>query len=319
MNLFINEDGELKYDSGLVFIGITKTFTIPIETINSITTYCNLKYDSKVQIVLSERNISLFLFDKQFRSYAIVNNEVSGNTLVNQAMKYVNDRLVIAKEFVISSIFNMICVLRYYGIDLNNTIFESRQIVKKNIGSCIDYNHLLAKEAEYRKKYYAYFNEIINNNDFAFINRSTRPPKDSINSLISFGNSLLYKECLEAIVQSKICKCISFLHSSNERINGLEYDISEIYKPLIVDRTIFTCINKKIITNEDFIENDYGVIIKWDARNKFINQFYKKLSSTIVMKNKRISYKGLIVKDCIKLRNFINRKSEYLSFFKGRW
>lgn len=121
------------------------------------------------------------------------------------------------------------------------------------------------------------------------------------------------------ILRSKLYLSISYLHYPKNRLTGLEYDISEIYKPIIVDRTIFTCINKKIITKDDFVISNEGVFLKWDARRKFIEQFYNRLNSTISINNRRISYKELIKKDCVELRKFVNGEIDILSFHKTRW
>ena len=58
---------------------------------------------------------------------------------------------------------------------------------------CIEeYNKMLLIEARIREKYYSTFNSILKNEEYYFSKRTKRPPKDPINSLISFGNTLLY-------------------------------------------------------------------------------------------------------------------------------
>jgi CRISP-associated protein Cas1 len=57
--------------------------------------------------------------------------------------------------------------------------------------------------------------------------------------LISFGNSLLYATTLSEIYRTQLNPTVSFLHEPSARRYSLSLDLSEIFKPIIVDRTIF--------------------------------------------------------------------------------
>lgn len=107
-----------------------------------------------------------------------------------------------------------------------------------------DINRLMLMEAKARRLYYAMFNEIISDRAFAFTVRSKRPPKDPINALISFGNVWLYSRVASEIAKTSLDARIGFLHATGDRGESLNLDIAEIFKPLIVDRSIFTLINK---------------------------------------------------------------------------
>ena len=69
-----------------------------------------------------------------------------------------------------------------------------------------------------------------------------------INSLISFINSLIYSVALAEIYKTSLSPYISYLHEPGTRRFSLSLDITEIFKPLIVDRMLFSMLNKNQIT-----------------------------------------------------------------------
>ena len=81
------------------------------------------------------------------------------------------------------------------------------------------------------------------------------------NALISFSNSIIYTQVLSEIYQIHLDPRIGYLHTTNFRRFTLNLDVSEIFKPVIGDRTIFPCINKKIITEKDFDKDLKGIIL----------------------------------------------------------
>src|SRR5690625_4619731 len=105
-------------------------------------------------------------------------------------------------------------------------------------------------EGNIRQVYYAAFEEIIPN--FEMGNRTKRPPSNEINALISFVNMMCYTLCLDHIYHTQLNPTISFLHEPGYRRYSLALDVSEVFKPILVDRLIFTLLNKNILSEKDF-------------------------------------------------------------------
>ena len=77
-------------------------------------------------------------------------------------------------------------------------------------------NELMGNEANARKEYYKMF-DLILPTPFKFETRSMRPPKNMFNSLLSFGNSLVYSTVLSEIYTTHLDPTISFLHELYDR------------------------------------------------------------------------------------------------------
>ena len=84
-----------------------------------------------------------------------------------------------------------------------------------------------------------------------------RPPNNPVNAMISFGNSLYYAACLSEIYRTQLNTLISYLHEPGERRVSLALDLSKVFKPILVDRTIFKLLNQKMIQLDDFDQAIY--------------------------------------------------------------
>ena len=130
----------------------------------------------------------------------------------------------------------------------------------------------------------------------------------------------MYTTVLSEIYETQLDPRIGYLHSTNNRRFTLNLDIAEIFKPIIVDRVIFSLINKKMLTKDDFQKEMRGIILNEKGKRKFIEEYNEKLSTTIKHKdlNTRVSYKRLIRLEIYKLQKYITENEEYKGFV-AKW
>lgn len=317
MELILLNDGELNYDDyNLKYITKNEVKILPILNITSITIMNDIKLSTNTIINLINHNINIHIINNNYHNNATITKTfISNGLLTNKQIVAYNNfklRLIIIKEILKSAIHNMAKVLKSYNI----LDFNAKEIINE-LKEIDNYNDILIFEAKIRKNYYSYFNQIINNSDFILIKRRN---KSYINSLLNLGNSILYKICIDQIIKSKLNPAIAYLHATNNRKTSLEYDLSEIYKPIIVDRAIISLINLKTITKEDFIEKEDKIILKPKAKIKVIKAIYNKINQTIKYKNIHLSYKTIMYKDLLAIKKFIlNSTKHKLKLFKSRW
>ena len=178
----------------------------------------------------------------------------------------------------------------------------------------------MAVEGNTRELYYKGFDIIINDKDFMFEERTRRPPQNYLNTLISFGNTLAYTTCLSEIYKTHLDPRIGYLHSTNFRRFSLNLDVAEIFKPILVDRIIFNCIGKKIITKKDFVKDSEGIILKEKGKKSFIENWDEKLKTTINHRDigRSISYRRLIRLELYKIEKHIMGEKQYEPFI-AKW
>ena len=144
----------------------------------------------------------------------------------------------------------------------------------------------------------------------------TVSPDNMINSLISFVNSLIYSKTLTEIYHTQLNPTISYLHEPGSRRYSLCLDISEIFKPLIGDRLIFSLLNKNQITENSFTKELNFLHLKKEASQLIVNELEKKLQSTIMHKDlhRKVSYQYLIRLEAYKLIKHLIGEKEYEGF-----
>lgn len=327
-DIYIFNNGELRRkDNTILFETEDEKKYVPIEEIHNIWIFGEVTINKSLLDFISQKEICLHFFNYYgyySGTYYPREHLNSGFVILRQAEHYLdnNKRMVLAREIIKTASKNILVILKYYnsrGIDLNKTI----QSINKKINS-MDHaestSELMALEGNIRDEYYKNFNNIIKNEDFIFKERSRKPPMDNINALISFGNSLMYTTVLGEIYQTNLDPRIGYLHSTNERRFTLNLDIAEIFKPIIVDRAIFSLLNRGEITKKDFDRKFNGILLSDKGRMKFIEEYNNKLSTVIKHPrlNINVSYKRLIRLELYKVQKHITEKQEYKGFV-ARW
>jgi len=71
--------------------------------------------------------------------------------------------------------------------------------------------------------------------DFEFRGRNRQPPRDPINAVISYGNSLMYKLCVPPLHKAGFNTGLGFLHQPGRGRHTLALDMAELVKPIFVE------------------------------------------------------------------------------------
>ena len=153
-------------------------------------------------------------------------------------------------------------------------------------------------------------------NDFEMGNRTKQPPQNEVNALISFGNMMCYTQCLRAIHQTQLNPTISYLHTPGERRYSLSLDVSEVFKPLLVDRVIFKVLNKREIQEKHFDKKLNKCLLNPAGKKIFVQAFEDRLNETIQHRSlkRNVSYRHLIKLECYKLSKHLLGMEEYKPF-----
>ena len=306
----VNEDGREE-----------KPKYLPIEGIEDIYLMGSLDANSSMFNFLGKNQVAIHFFD-YYENYtgSFMPREylLSGKMQIAQTKLHLNKkkRLNVAQLILDGASFNMLKNLKYYnnrGKDLEPLIeiIEKHRIKLYNTN---EIDELMGIEGNIRQVYYEAFNLIIN--DFEMGGRTKQPPKNEVNALISFTNMLCYSQCLRAIHHTQLNPTISFLHSPGERRYSLALDLAEIFKPIMVDRTIFKVLNKREIQKKDFDIKLNKVLLKNAGKKTLINAFENRLDETIQHRTlkRKVSYKHLIRLECYKLAKHCLEMENYKPF-----
>lgn len=289
---------------------------IPAQSVEAIYTFGEVRFNTQFFKCISNYEIPVHIFNyygNYVGSFIPPSKNGSGEIQIIQYGAYINKqkRLYIAKAIIDAAIKNILFNLKAYlysGIDLDEPINSISSILEQ-VRFTESIEELMGFEGTVRNIYYRCWQDILKQ-ETGFEKRIKNPPLGMINSLISFGNSLLYAVCLSEIYRTRLTPFIGFIHETGDNKHPLVYDLSEIFKPIIVDKVIFRIINLNIIKEVDFKQTNKGFRLNDDARKKFVQEFENKLRSIINHKriNRRISLRSLIRMECYNLINYLTGK-----------
>lgn len=300
--------------------------SIPIERVSDIYVMTEFDFNTSLMNFLGKYGINVHFFNYYgfyTGSYYPKESLVSGKLLVKQVEHYSNkkQRLEIAKAFIEAASYNIYRNLTYYNNRGKDLIAHMKEIeyFRTQIKICKDVQELMGIEGNIRKVYYDCWNIIINQ-EIAFEKRVKNPPDNAINSLISYVNTIIYTRVLSEIYKTQLNPTISYLHEPSEKRFSLCLDISEIFKPIIGDRLIFSMLNKMQITENDFEKGLNFLYIKDKARKEITKQLDMKLQTTIKHRtlNREVTYEYLIRLEIYKLIKHLIEDIPYEGF-KMSW
>ncbi len=321
---YITSMGELtRKDNSLCFRKGGKNVYIPVEGTKEIYCLNEISINTKLLDFISRNNIVIHFFN-YYEGYSETfypkNKYNSGKLLIRQLKAFEENRLVIAKKIVSGIGENIYEVLYHYykhnKKEVKNTLDWIKGEFYKRVLESNDIKSLMSVEGEVWQRFYSEF-KIILPEEFIMNKRCKRPPDNPINALISFGNSLLYTKTISSIYRTHLDQRISFLHEPSEGRFSLSLDISEVFKPVVVYKTIFDLVNRKILkVDKHFDKKVNYCLLNEEGRNIFIKAFEERLESVFIHPKlkRKVSYKTAIKLDCYKLIKFIIEGKDFKPF-----
>lgn len=312
-------------DYSLLFENTEKKMYLPVESTNCLNLYSNIVFSSDFFRFAAHHNMLLHFFDK-YREYerAFVPSRLSAasSLSIKQSLVYADGarRLELASQFALAAAHNIRENLKYYSRHndsehLRRSIEEITVMMKKEKQS-ESISALMLLEGRIREVYYSCLNDILPCDAFLFTKRSRRPPRDPLNSLISFGNTLLYRRIAREIYKSRLDIRIGFLHAANRRYESLNLDISEVFRAVLIEKVIFSLINRHMISEKLHFDTlaDGAVYLNKEGKNIFITGFEDKMVQRVKKSGGTISYIELIQAEIQKLTRYFDNGEPYKAY-----
>lgn len=321
---YITSIGELtRKDNSLCFRKNGKNIYIPVEGTSEIYCMNEVSINTKLLDFISKNNITIHFFN-YYEGYSGTfyprNKYNSGRLLIKQVRTFEENRLIISKAIVKGIGENIYEVLYHYYKHNKKEVKGTLDWIKKSFYDTVDKSEniksLMSVEGELWQRFYSEFKNILPE-DFILNKRCKRPPDNPINALISFGNSILYTKTISAIYKTHLDQRISYLHEPSEGRFSLSLDISEVFKPILVYKTIFELVNnRRLQVDKHFDKRVNYCLLNEDGRNIFVQAFEERIESVFLHPKlkRKVSYKTAIKLDCYKLIKFITEEKEFKPF-----
>jgi CRISP-associated protein Cas1 len=173
-------------------------------------------------------------------------------------------------------------------------------------------------EGSAASRYFLAFGQLITNPGFSFTDRNRRPPKDPVNSLLSFGYTLLFNNVMSLLLAEGLHPYLGNLHRSDRKAPHLALDLMEEFRSPIIDSLVLKLINQKILRPTDFTfpDGDGGVYLEDTPRRLFLKHFEDRMATTAKHPDfsSSVSYRRIIQLQVQRYKKAVMGEGIYESF-----
>lgn len=289
---YLARDGE----NVVIRVAESEKFRIPVHNIEGIVTFGYTGASPALLGLCAERNVGLSFLTEHGRFWGRLSGPVKGNVLLRRRQYRMADsqeealsvsRLLIAGK--IANCRNVVQrVLRDHGNESNNTTLTEAsaqlEIRQKQALKATNPDTLRGIEGDAANTYFGVFNHFIvaQGDDFLMNGRTRRPPKDKVNTLLSFVYTLLAHEVQSALETVGLDPYVGFLHTDRPGRPGLALDLMEEFRPYLADRLVLTLINRKQVQAKGFVNRDQsGILMDDDTRKEVLTAWQKRKQEEI--------------------------------------
>lgn len=132
-------------------------------------------------------------------------------------------------------------------------------------------------------RYFPAFGKLITNSKFEFCLRNRQPPTDPVNSLLSFGYTLLFNNVLSFIIAEGLSPYLGNFHYGERQKPYLAFDLMEEMRSVVVDGLVLKIINNSVFKPQDFdrVPSTGGVYLNQSARRVFLKYFESRMNEEV--------------------------------------
>ncbi len=294
--LYVTSDGtSLTLDGETVAVGLetNRLIRVPLHNLEAIQTFgWNIWASPQLIAACAERGIHVAFCSPYGKMFYRVAGFTPGNVLLRRQQYRLADApdksLLVAREMIAAKILNARIVLQRASRDhqQHDALQTAVELLGRNVRLARKADsaaQLLGIEGHAAELYFSSFSYMITAPGWSFDARNRRPPKDPVNSLLSFAYSLLASDCKSAIESVGLDSCVGVYHRDRPGRPGLALDLMEELRAPLADRLVLTLINRRQISEKDFsIDSEGGVRLSDDARRLVLSTWHERKAETLM-------------------------------------
>jgi CRISPR-associated protein Cas1 len=223
----------------------------PLIHVEGIVIFSNAQISTQLLKECAQAGIGVHFLSQNGAYLAHLSGPLTANAPVRVAQFAVHldpvGRLRLGRAFVAGKLKNQATVLRRREAPEAAAISDLLETVER----ADNLEELRAIEGQAAKLYFASFSRALPE-EFAFGERSRRPPRDPANSLLSLAYTFLTKEMISALQIAGLDAQIGYLHATRHGRPALALDLIEEFRPLVADSVVLGLLNNGRITLEHF-------------------------------------------------------------------
>ncbi|MDD3613987.1 MAG: type I-C CRISPR-associated endonuclease Cas1c [Clostridia bacterium] len=288
---YISKQGE----TICIKVGGVEKVRIPAHTLESIICFGNATVSTPLIAFCGERGISLSFIGKYGKFQGRIEGPISGNVLLRRAQHFATEdyetQLKIAKLIVCAKIANSrnIILRNYREMELEkekqdiNRVIKMLATIANQVRNKDNLDEIRGLEGFAAREYFKVFNFWIKSNKehFYFIERNKRPPKDNMNSIMSFLYMLLANDMRTALEGVGLDPARGFLHALRPGRPSLALDLMEELRAPLCDRLALSLVNLRQLAPTHFKRDILGVKISDEGKQIILKAWQKRKKEKI--------------------------------------
>ena len=267
-----------------------KKMQVPLHHIGSVVCFGDVMVSPGAMHRCAEEGRNLVFLDRNGRFKARLEGPVSGNILLRQAQFHAVDNAAFvmetAKSMVAGKLRNARQVLLRGAREAENAqdqvklskAAESLAASIRSLSIADSLDIVRGIEGEAAKTYFSNLNYLVRSDmrdNFSMNGRSRRPPLDRFNALLSFMYAMVMNDCRSALESVGLDPQLGFLHVVRPGRAALALDLMEEFRAVLADRLVLTLINRRQVSENDFVERPGGAIHMQDGTRKTVVVAYQ--------------------------------------------
>jgi len=153
----------------------------------------------------------------------------------------------------------------------------------ESLEKCTSPNEARGYEGSVAAAYFRVLDILLRNREFSFVQRVKSPPTDPVNSMLSFGYTLLFNNIYSMVMARGLNPYVGFLHAQRLNHPSLVSDLLEEFR-VVIDSLVVHLINTKRVKQSDFLYNKVEGLrctLNDNARKLFISEFEKRMHQQV--------------------------------------
>ena len=112
---------------------------------------------------------------------------------------------------------------------------------------------------------------------FPFERRSSRPPLNPVNAVLSFTSTLIYNETHALLHAHGLDPALGLLHTTENGRWSLALDLMEPFRPVLAEALTLDLFSHKMLNASHFEPHNGGIYLNKSGRSKLILQYEKRM------------------------------------------
>ena len=264
---------------------------LPAIKVDQIMIFGNVQITTQTMQFCLEERIPIFLLSGKGRYYGVIDSFNTDPVLLQRDQFARADDakfcIELGRELVRGKIMNCKTILlrqarKRDAPALIKAAEELKYVINK-LNSAESLDQIRGFEGNAARIYFSAFAATLTS-DWKFDGRNRQPPTDPVNSLLSYGYTLLFYNIYSFLRARGLNPHVGYLHPIRAGHPALVSDLIEEFRAIVVDAVVWALVLNRQITPDSFIWPESAgspCLIGDDARRSFIKRLENKLNTSI--------------------------------------